>query len=153
MVRVVVPEADSGARLCRIERAAFPDRETPRTAEDFARIGEPPSVAILADEAIARGFLILSFAADEAEIIDLGVVPEARREGLARALLKTGEALAAERGAARLFLEVAVDNAPARALYLGLGYAEIGSRKAYYHRPDGSRVDALIMGKDLAVAN
>ena len=73
MVRVVVPEADSGARLCRIERAAFPDRETPRTAEDFARIGEPPSVAILADEAIARGFLILSFAALTAIVVFAGV--------------------------------------------------------------------------------
>jgi ribosomal-protein-alanine N-acetyltransferase len=58
---------------------------------------------------------------------------------------------AAARGATRLFLEVADDNAAALALYARAGFSEAGRRPGYYARPDGVRQDALILALNLAV--
>ena len=56
---------------------------------------------------------------------------------------------AAANGVVRMFLEVALDNIPARQLYARAGYSLVGRRKGYYRRPDGSRMDALILFKSL----
>ena len=48
-------------------------------------------------------------------------------------------------GAHAAVLEVAVDNAAARALYHQVGFAEVGRREAYYRRPGGVRVDACLL--------
>lgn len=145
MTRRIVPDAGMAVRLSAIERAAFAGRERPWSINDYIALGGPPRSAVFADDAVAEGFLILSFAADEAEIINLGVVPSARRKGLARMLLEAALAEARTRGILTMFLEVAEDNAPARALYAGAGFVEAGRRPRYYLRPDGSRVDALIL--------
>jgi ribosomal-protein-alanine N-acetyltransferase len=44
------------------------------------------------------------------------------------------------------FLEVRVDNEPARALYLREGFTELGVRRGYY---DNGRVDAVVMTRVL----
>jgi ribosomal-protein-alanine N-acetyltransferase len=84
-------------------------------------------------------------AADEAEVLTLGVVLPARRHGLGRTLLDEGHREAFRRGALRMFLEVAAGNIPARNLYAAAGYTEVGQRAAYY--PDGSM--ALVLGRPL----
>ncbi|MFK7944873.1 MAG: GNAT family N-acetyltransferase [Paracoccaceae bacterium] len=147
MVRVVVPEPDIAARLCTIEQAAFPGREAHWSVDDYVNLGGPPGAAILTDDAIAKGLLVLQFAADEGEVINLGVIPQARRHGLGRELLDAGEALADGLGIARIYLEVAADNAPARKLYEAAGYARVGERKDYYARPDGNRMDTIVMSR------
>jgi ribosomal-protein-alanine N-acetyltransferase len=48
-----------------------------------------------------------------------------------------------------MFLEVAEDNAAGQALYLALGFAEIGRRPAYYGKPGLARKDALLMSRNL----
>jgi [ribosomal protein S18]-alanine N-acetyltransferase len=84
--------------------------------------------------------------ADSAEILTVGVVPAARRRGVARHLLDDLLAEARRRGAVEAFLEVRVDNEAARALYLREGFAQVGLRRGYY---DGGRVDAVVMRRDL----
>ncbi|MEJ6789390.1 GNAT family N-acetyltransferase [Brevundimonas sp. BR2-1] len=96
------------------------------------------------------GFILMRTAADEAEILTLAVRPGARRRGLGAELVARGAAEAVARGATRLFLEVADDNAAARALYARAGFAEAGRRPRYYARPDGSRRDALLLALNLA---
>ena len=64
-------------------------------------------------------------------------------------MLAEVEATACRRRAARLFLEVAADNAAALALYRTAGMAETGRRADYYRRPGGA-VDALVLSKVLA---
>jgi ribosomal-protein-alanine N-acetyltransferase len=54
-------------------------------------------------------------------------------------------------GAARMFLEVAVDNAPAIALYRRFGLSQAGRRPRYYLTPAGP-VDAIILTKALDTA-
>ncbi|MEO0823784.1 MAG: GNAT family N-acetyltransferase [Pseudomonadota bacterium] len=148
LTRVVEPTPAMAARLAALADAAFEGREIAWNAEQFEPF-TPPQGAVIADEAVAEGLLILQFAADEAEILNFGVMPAARRRGLGSALLAEALALAALHGAATLFLEVAIDNAPARALYTRAGFAEAGRRRAYYLRPDGSRADALILSRRL----
>ena len=53
---------------------------------------------------------------------DLFVLPEARRQSTARALLRKSEEFAAESGARGLTLKTALDNAPARHLYETAGW-------------------------------
>lgn len=78
----------------------------------------------------------------EAEILTVGVVPPARRAGIARRMIDALLAEAARRGAREIFLEVRVDNEAARALYAREGFEEIGVRRGYY---DAGRVDAVTM--------
>jgi ribosomal-protein-alanine N-acetyltransferase len=97
------------------------------------------------------GFLLARIAADEAEIISLGVLPAYRRRGVARRLLESAASRAADSGARRLFLEVAADNPAARGLYLREGFAQVGRRACYYRRAAGA-VDALILARSLAIS-
>lgn len=96
------------------------------------------------------GLVIAREAAGEAEILTLGVIPDARRRGLARLLLDETASRAAAEGAERLFLEVAEDNLAAQALYAHAGFVRVGRRPDYYAREGGTRVAALILACPLA---
>jgi ribosomal-protein-alanine N-acetyltransferase len=84
-------------------------------------------------------------ASDEAEVLSLGVVPEFRRLGVARALMLALMRQATTREASKIFLEVGADNFAAEKLYRNLGFFEVGRRKNYYLRANRELVDALIM--------
>jgi [ribosomal protein S18]-alanine N-acetyltransferase len=92
------------------------------------------------------GMALLRLAIDEAEVLTIGIIPDLRGKGAGARLLARGERDVAQSGARRLFLEVSVENAPARALYQRLGYSQIGRRRGYYG--DGS--DALVLEKALS---
>jgi ribosomal-protein-alanine N-acetyltransferase len=91
------------------------------------------------------GMILARLAADESEILTLAVVPEHRRLGIGAALLRAAMAHAAALGANTMFLEVAVTNAAALALYSAHGFAAAGTRRHYY--ADGT--DALILRSTL----
>lgn len=81
----------------------------------------------------------------ETDMMNLAVSPEARRQGIAkRLILKLVEELK-ERDSHSLTLEVRSSNAPARALYEKLGFAQVGRRPNYYRNP---KEDALILRKE-----
>jgi ribosomal-protein-alanine N-acetyltransferase len=84
--------------------------------------------------------------ADTAEILTVGVVPAARRAGIARRMVDALLAEGIRRGAREAFLEVRVDNAAAHALYASEGFTDVGIRRGYY---DAGRVDAVTMRKEL----
>lgn len=92
------------------------------------------------------GLVLFRVAVDEAEILTLGVIPEARRAGVGRALLEAALENARALGAAALFLEVAADNAAAIALYQQAEFGAVGSRKDYYASA-GETVDALVLAR------
>jgi len=95
------------------------------------------------------GVLICRTAADEAEILTVGVAPWARRRGVGKALMVAAIGVARSAGADRMFLEVDVDNTGAVILYERLGFERAGLRKAYYDRGANGRADALVMRLDL----
>jgi ribosomal-protein-alanine N-acetyltransferase len=119
-----------------------------------ALIEHPASLALVATRPgrIVVGFIIAQIAADEAEILTIGVAPEQQRYGIGRQLVEGTARSAIRSEARRLCLDVADNNAPARALYASCGFAEIGRRKAYYTLPGGAREDALQLARDLAPA-
>jgi ribosomal-protein-alanine N-acetyltransferase len=80
-------------------------------------------------------------AADEAEILTIGVNPMQARQGVGRLLLTEAERHATDAGAVAMFLEVAEGNTSARALYGRCGYQEVGRRRRYY----ASGADALVL--------
>lgn len=96
------------------------------------------------------GFLFDLLASPAGEIITLGVAPEARRRGAARALLADLFARARARRVRAITLEVAADNRPALILYESLGFSRAGLRAGYYRRPDASLMDAHVLRIDLA---
>jgi ribosomal-protein-alanine N-acetyltransferase len=77
---------------------------------------------------------------DEAELLNLAVAPEARRQGVAGALL---EALR-ETATGHIFLEVAEKNTPAVELYRKFGWEPVALRKGYY---DQGSANAVVMKK------
>jgi len=64
----------------------------------------------------------------ELEVRMLGVLPKARRHGVARALMAACEDLARQRGRHRVVLSTEPDMTAARALYEGLGYVRTPDR-------------------------
>ena len=106
----------------------------------------------LADDDAPLGVILCRIAADEVEVLTVGVTPAARRRGVALALMLAGLDVARVAGVAEAFLEVAVDNDAAIALYAGLGFRKTGLRKSYYDRGAEGFTDALVMRLDLNAA-
>ncbi len=136
------------AVLAALHGGGFDD---PWTLETFAGLMALPGTFghIAASRGMPLGFVLARVAADEAEILTLAVAPGSRRRGLGAQLVERAIATAMEQGAARMFLEVAVDNDAGQALYRALGFAEIARRPAYYGKPGQKHKDALLMSRDL----
>lgn len=105
-------------------------------------------IAVAGDPKTIKGFVIAQLAADEAEIVSIGVAPDWQRAGLGKRLIEGLIRASKNGGANKIFLEVADDNAAARALYASLGFKETGRRKAYYRRAS-TTVDALVLALTL----
>jgi ribosomal-protein-alanine N-acetyltransferase len=139
-------DADAADLLGDLHARAF---ERPWSAAELARLMENPAVfALLSRGAQPQGFAMAWAAAGDAELLTVAVVPEARRKGVGASLVSAVGVAALVRGAASMHLEVAEDNAPARALYSKLGYEEAGRRHAYY-AGEGGFVDAIVMKRVL----
>lgn len=84
----------------------------------------------------------------EADMMNIAVDPDYRRQGIACGLIETLVAALKEREVHSLTLEVRASNEPAKALYASLGFALTGRRPNYYRNP---REDALILRKEWQV--
>ncbi|MFZ2102947.1 MAG: ribosomal protein S18-alanine N-acetyltransferase [Oricola sp.] len=147
-LRIAPFEPDNAEALAALHARCFP---RPWKAADFRRYAETASYpGLLAWTAERRliGFIIVSIAADQAEILTIGTDEDARRHGVASAMLSRMIEDVRAQGADAVFLEVGVNNAAARALYGRHGFEVQGRRADYYTTPEGSE-DALIMKKVL----
>jgi ribosomal-protein-alanine N-acetyltransferase len=138
--------ADAAALLAALHAEAFP--HDPWSEEAMTRLlAMPGSFALIAAENDDPAGLVLArIAADEAEIVTLGVVPRFARRGIGRSLAAAAADRAASLGAVRLFLEVGTGNLAARGLYGTLGFREVGRRSGYY--PGGE--DAVVLALPLS---
>jgi len=150
MLGPLLPDAAAARRLAGVAAAAFAEAGRGWGAAEILAFAGTPGAVVIADGAASAGLALMRVAGGEAEILDLGVVPSMRRRGIGAALLASALATARGHGAARLILEVAEDNAPARALYARAGLAPVGRRRGYYRRAGAVRVDALILAHPLA---
>ena len=123
-------------------------------ASEFGRLFAAPGTfsLIARNNAEAVGFLLGRAAADEAEIVSIGVAPRHRRCGIAERLLTGAIGHLRACGALSLFIEVGQDNEAAIGLYVKRGFEQVGLRPGYYKRPDGTCSDAAVMRRRLTCA-
>ncbi|MBC7896175.1 MAG: ribosomal protein S18-alanine N-acetyltransferase [Cytophagaceae bacterium] len=129
------------------EKLLFSD---PWSSRAFADLVDRPGVHFLVgmvDDTVA-GYAIAYFAADEAELANLAVVPAWHRHGVGRRLLDAVLEAVHRDGAVEIWLEVRESNAAARALYDRAGFTEVGLRRRYYDRPVE---DAIVMRRATAL--
>lgn len=140
VTRATIDELDALAPLFDGYRRFYAQASDPVLARGFlgARLRRGDSVVFLArlddgnraDDGTPAGFTQLypmfsSVRAARTWILnDLYVTPEARKRGVARALLDAAATFARDDGALRLELETTPDNAAAQALYRAIGWRE-----------------------------
>jgi ribosomal-protein-alanine N-acetyltransferase len=138
--------SQSAATLGELHARAF---DKPWTEAELAKLLDNQTVfALVARAGAPQGFALAWAAGGDAELLTVAVVPEARRRGIGASLVTAAGVAALVRGASHMHLEVAKDNAAARALYAKLGYEEVGCRHGYYSRQDAA-VDAVVMRRVL----
>jgi ribosomal-protein-alanine N-acetyltransferase len=143
IIRLGVRDA---AALAELHQLSFADawREV-----SFAALLEQASVLALglyADDGLLS-FCLFQSSGAESELLTLATRTERRGEGLAFALLDYAINSLSGSGVTRLLLDVAEDNAAARALYARLGFTEDGRRRGYYVTGRGVPADAILMSK------
>jgi ribosomal-protein-alanine N-acetyltransferase len=120
--------------------------DQPWTQRSFSEVLQMPGtgarIAALGPEPV--GFGVARVAADEAELLLIGIHPEHRRAGHGRVLLDHVVEALRVAGAARLYLEVAESNRAATAFYRAAGFTPVGRRPKYYEDED-----ALVLMKAL----
>ena len=126
-----------------IEQRAHPFPWTRGNFVDSLKAGH--SAWVFREGGALVGYGVLMMTIDDAELLDITVVPECQRRGLGGALLDRLFDVARGHGAKRMLLEVRAGNQSGLALYRGFGFVEIGHRRAYYH----GKEDAIVMAREL----
>lgn len=134
--------------LAALHAQVFPDAWD---ADAFRTLMATPGILgfVAGEETEPLGFVLGRVAADECEILTIGVLPQARRRGIGRALLDGLIAAAERAGACQVFLEVGSANGPARKLYETGRFVTAGRRPNYYRQRGSPAEDALILRLDL----
>ena len=146
-MHLVPATAERAADMAQVHAMAF---DEPWREEDFEDLLDGAGVfGFLAyDGEWPLGVILARIAADEMEILTIGVPPEHRRKGVAKTLAAAALGVAAQSGVTSCFLEVAVDNPAAGDLYGALGFRLAGLRREYYLRGE-ERIDAFVLRLDL----
>lgn len=133
------------SEICRIENESFSAESWSRKSfEEFLSSENNIMLSAEFDSKIA-GYILVSIAADEAELLIVASDKPHRRKGIADMLIK--EALKQLCGrAGKFYLEVRESNLSAVNLYIKNGFEKVGLRKNYYSCP---KENALIMSRDI----
>lgn len=136
--------ADEAATLCALRSALWPDTSATEHARDveafFAgRAREPLAILVAEDGAADGGSRLVGFCelsirayAEGCDSDQVGylegwyVAPEARRQGVGRALVAAAEDWARARGCTEFASDAEVDNEVSAAAHQALGFAETG---------------------------
>ena len=135
--------------IATIEAAQLPNPLNLRNLQEL--VSRPPfrGFAAVPDiNAPPMSYVLVLAGGVSADIVSVAVAPEVLRRGVATRLLMFAFDHLAGEGVEEIILEVAVDNAPALALYERLDFCEVGRRPGYYRR-DRELVDALVMRRTL----
>lgn len=142
-----------------IERLAYPTPWSPGVFDSeidqmrggsrhyvTARRGEPVGSRLATRRRLRRrvpivGYGGLWFSVDEAHVTNVAVHPDARRSGVATAVMVALADAAIGRGAIAWTLEVRVSSVGAQQLYQRFGFVPAGVRKNYYDNVE----DAIVM--------
>lgn len=118
--------------MARIERDSF---DAPWSADEITKdvtAGDAVYVAVAETGGEKAGYADMRIIAGEAQIYNIAVAPEFRRQGIGEALLRHLVDTGKERGCRLITLEVRAGNEAAMELYKKLGFHEVGRRPGYY---------------------
>jgi len=135
------------AQVAQLEKLCF---SLPWSENSIAsELRNPLSLWIVAVEGeTLAGYVGSQSVMGEADMMNLAVQPEYRRQGIGEKLVSALIAALAQQNVHSLTLEVRVSNAPATSLYEKLGFVQVGRRPNYYKNP---KEDALILRKEWQV--
>lgn len=148
--------------MYRLDRVCFPAafqfdrkimREMAESDSAVVVVAEDETVVAAKDETDAgiAGFVIVHLEGEPPEqygyIVTIDVAPAMRRRGIAAKLLADAEMQISDRGAGRIGLHVATNNADAIPFYERQGYQQTGTAKRFYRQ---AGVDAFVYTKRLA---
>ena len=141
--RIVDASLDDFAQLAVLDEAIFGERAWGERslAQVLAANGASAAICSSAGNCKPVGFAIWRSAADECELILIGVVHSARKMGAGACLLEYVKFAANAQEAEAIFLEVSKKNDAALQFYRKVGFEEVGRRPRYYR--DGA--DAILM--------
>ena len=147
---ILVLRPDDAGRMSRLHMRCFDD---PWSAMSFRGMLLDRTILPLGIELEGDlvAFILAQSVAGEADVLTVATAPDHRRRGLAATLLRALVSRLGERGISRLTLDVAEDNAPARALYKAHGFTEDGRRPRYYTAGRDVPVDAVLMSRKLGL--
>ena len=135
-IAIVPMHPDHLDSLADLESLAF---STPGSYDALAEeLQNPLAVFLVAEDVDAEsavGYLGMHHILDEGFITNIAVHPAYRRQGIARALIREAQDYAEAHDLTRLTLEVRASNAPAIALYEGMGFTYDGIRPGFYDSP------------------
>ena len=132
------------SQVAELEKLCFSDPWSEKSVA--SELTNPLSLWLVAlDGTVVAGYIGSQSVGDEADMMNVAVHPDYRRQGIARELV-VGLVEALSKNEVRsLALEVRASNAPAIALYEQLGFLQVGVRPNYYRNP---RENAIIMRKE-----
>ena len=147
MMTITTMTEDHVPQIAEIEKLCFSDPWSENSVA--SELHNPLSLWLVAlDGDQVAGYIGSQSVLDGADMMNVAVHPDYRRQGIAGNLVKSLFTALGEKGIKHLMLEVRQSNAPAIALYEGLGFQQVGMRPNYYRNP---KENALIMGKELAL--
>lgn len=147
MIRLEMMTDAQVSQVAQLERICFSDPWSENSVA--SELKNPLSLWLVAmDGETVAGYIGSQSVEGEADMMNVAVHPDYRRQGIARKLVESLSAALAENNIRHLMLEVRESNAPAIALYGGLGFTQVGLRPNYYRNP---KENALIMRKELTL--
>lgn len=127
--------------LVAIERACFSDPWSAAGIEETIQY-ETNRAFVAEFRGATVGYIMARVSGEEAEILNLAVLPGHRRRGIARCLLEEALAAVVTAGVREAYLEVRQSNQEALALYRAHGFRPVALRPDYYRNP---LEDALVL--------
>lgn len=149
--RMLCPMRDGDVdAVLAIEQAAYDFPWTRGNFLDSLRAGYLMQVLVTEDG--VAGYFVALAGVDELHLLNLSVAPALQGQGHGRYMLDALRAMARERRALQLWLEVRISNARARALYERYGFRSVGLRRSYYPARGRQREDAVVMSMQIPEA-
>jgi [ribosomal protein S18]-alanine N-acetyltransferase len=129
--------------MAALHKASFDSPWDEDTFKTFLNLPTYCSFGWMDEDLEIAGFLLFNVISPEIELCTICILPDFRRQGIARKLLQ--QSVKKFSDCEVCFLEVAENNTGAIALYSNIGFTNAGVRKNYYKRSDGRYENAVLM--------
>ena len=148
-IRYYHMEYDDIEQISEMENRFFSTPWSPASIGHYAEAGNTIFIVARSDEPAPRrvvGYAAVLCAADEGNLVSIGVEEDFREMGIATTLLDILYEQAIDRGVSSINLEVRRSNKAAISLYEKEGFEQVGKRPGFYRNPEE---DALLYIKKI----